>query len=357
MRNTSEIQFSLIIPSKNRIGWLTDCILSFFSKASTPEDVEAIVLLDIEDLSYCEEVQKVCLESGYNICLVIKKNGIYDFNRHYMNHGAQCSHGHYMWVLNDECEMETEGWDDIIHREVGPRRNYPLYIMTADGTHSLQSGMMEQRGTCFPMVTVAFVEAINGVLFPEVVMEGSDIAMYRFWNHHFPDMLIDLSKKISVLHRRGTYWDGAIDETSKTRDKIRNSTNGPVLTKPSCSCDEHYRRLVQDTIQKAEDLGAKVKVEDLGTAMLGTAMLGTAMQKAAPLLPTCSLGKNPENPEDRLRGILESEAIRKSAAAAAAAAGRPSRAASGQCGPPQAKPDMNSLVNFLSRNLNVRFKE
>ena len=254
MRNESLINFSLIIPSKNRPEYLKKCLDTFFQKAAEPHFVEAIVMLDVEDIEYCHEMQDFFLHSEHNVCTVIKKNGSVDFNRHYMNHGAQCAHGHYMWVLNDECEMVTDEWDRLIREAVNdPNRNElqrsplaPLYIMTADDTHT-HEGSFHTKGSSFPILTAPFVEAINGLLFPEIQMWGSDIAMYHFFQEFFPDLIVDMSDRISVLHH--TYFNGR-------RDKDTTNNTGPTVSRQQGLGDkrrQEYKQMVDLAVRIAQN--------------------------------------------------------------------------------------------------------
>ena len=76
MRKTKSVNFSLVIPSRSmgRLNLLKNCLLSFFKKADHPEDVEAIVLMDLDDEKYCKRVQEFCNSKGYNVQLIIRKN-------------------------------------------------------------------------------------------------------------------------------------------------------------------------------------------------------------------------------------------------------------------------------------------
>jgi len=203
VRNHTNIDFSLIIPTRTlgRQKWLKKCLKSFFGKAEMPSRVEAILLMDLDDILSCRATQKFCLEKGYNIQIIIKPRDQQLFTQSYQCHGAQCSTGKYIWALNDECEMMTEGWDTIISAagdEFFERvRSSVMYISIDDDTHT---GRKKNKGCCFPIVSLATAEALNGNFPAEISNWGADTSLYQVFRMSCPDHIIDLSKEIKVLH-------------------------------------------------------------------------------------------------------------------------------------------------------------
>lgn len=227
----TEIDFSLIIPTRSlgRQKWLDKSLDSFFGKAMHPEFVEAIILLDSDDVKACIATQELALkyEEKYDatIKIVIQKRDTDRFTEKYQNFGVQCSTGKFTWALNDECEMVTQDWDEIIRKSLydfyNKKNTTVAYIAVDDDTH-VKSGHWRRRGCCFPILTAAAAEAINGNFPAEISNWGADSAIYTIFDHCMPDHIIDLTGAISLIHHSS--HNGRRDQDDIGHEVANNST-------------------------------------------------------------------------------------------------------------------------------------
>ena len=203
-----------------RFEYLKKCLESFFEKAEKPEEIEAVILMDLDDTEYCKTVQDYCLKKKYNIQLVIKRRDIVAFNESYQNHGAQCSFGNYVWALNDECEMLTDSWDVIIKENAKKlMRNVPsglMYIAIDDDTHMKLEAGIDKWGCCFPILSLPAIEAINGLIPAEIGNWGGDTWLFEIFKEHASFTILDLTKKITIIHHSPHSGRREPDEASET---------------------------------------------------------------------------------------------------------------------------------------------
>lgn len=257
MRNTSLIDFTLVIPSRSltRLPYLTKCLDSFFGKASTPEKVEAIILLDIDDTEHIREVTDLCADRPYNTQIIIKERDIVSFNKKYQNHGAQCGSGRFVWALNDECEMTTDDWDSTIldssikHQE--KNGTSVMYVAVSDDTHIHVDGGILEWGSCFPILSLSAAEAINGIIPPEIGNWGGDTHLFNIFKNYFRELVLDLSEEVKVLHHSHHNGRRDFDETSNTG--LLGSRVLRTQGHLSYAELERYRHRIQMIIDSGED--------------------------------------------------------------------------------------------------------
>ena len=243
----TNIDFTLIIPTRSlgRQEWLDRSLNSFYGKAMYPNLVEAIVLLDSDDPETCAATQKLVLkyEEKYdaNIKMVIQKRDINLFTEKYQNYGVQCSTGKFTWALNDECEMVTQDWDEIIRKALCDfykiKRSTVAYIAIDDDTH-VKTNKWRKYGCCFPILTIAATEAINGNFPAEISNWGADSAIYSIFTNSLPDHIIDLTNQVSLIHHSSHNGRREADDIG-----LQVSNNSTVVTLSEGEMKMYERRL------------------------------------------------------------------------------------------------------------------
>jgi len=238
MKTEDDIFVSLIIPTRGifRLELLKQCVNSFFYKAKWSDAVEVIIVMDLDDVEYRREVEKFFLDNQYNFKLITRRRDLKYFNRDYMNYACQCSQGNIIWALNDDTEMETSGYDAIIHNAIGQYikttkyRNF--YIMTDDSTHTSEDRDIvhenANKGCCFPLISRFAAEKINGLFPKEINIWGADIALFEIFKG-VPNSIIDLSEHVKLAHH--SHHNG-------TREKDETSQNGYKYTEKSGLTEE-----------------------------------------------------------------------------------------------------------------------
>src|SRR5579859_7547389 len=154
MRNITDIKISLIIPTRNRFSLLQNCIRSFFEKATSQSVVEAIMVCDFDDCTV-RNMDEIALTNNWNLKMVFQRQSnmiIRDYN----NYGSQCSTGKFIWILNDECEMVTKNWDEILcdkcEEFLVDKPDRIVYVKIDDSTHTSWR-REDELGCCFPILS------------------------------------------------------------------------------------------------------------------------------------------------------------------------------------------------------------
>lgn len=201
MRNQTDIEFSLIIPSRSRMRLLINCIHSFFGRAARPERIEAIVMADFDD-PIMRSFEEYTLNNNYNIRVFFQRRTT-KMIRDYNNLGAQCSTGKYIWIMNDDYEMVTQNWDAIMGSQcdafLADKSDRVLYVHVDDSTHSAW-GRADELGCTCPILSREAVDIQNGIMPAEIDMWGADVYLYRIFRGLPKNRILNLTSQVKVLH-------------------------------------------------------------------------------------------------------------------------------------------------------------
>ncbi len=226
-----EVDFSFIIPTRERIDKLKGCLNGFFNRSKAKHRHEAIILADHDDTSI-RNISDFILQNHFNAKLLLVWRSDY-MVRDYNNFGAQCSLGKYLWMLNDDFEVITENWDVIIQEEIekfcAKNGDRCAYVMVDDSTHGPSGwNCLGSKGCCCPILTRETVEAMNGIMPWQINSWGADICLYNIFSSLPKSRILDLSHKIRVLHHSRHNNTSAIDEVSRRVERI----SGKQFTTP-----------------------------------------------------------------------------------------------------------------------------
>jgi len=230
-----DIDFSLIIPTRDRISKLQGCLLSFFNKAQRKGNNEAIVIVDHDDIGIRSFSDFVLYHQMNVKILTVWRSEM--MIRDYNNYGAQCSLGKYIWMLNDDYEMTTDHWDALLKKKIedfcGSNGDRVCYVMVDDSTHSPSNwNCLDSKGCCCPIQTRESVEALNGVMPWQINSWGADIALYHIYRNLPKPRILDCVKDVKVLHYCRHNNTAEVDEISRRIERIsqkRGHINGQEM--------------------------------------------------------------------------------------------------------------------------------
>jgi hypothetical protein len=224
-----DIDFSLIIPTRGRLSKLEGCLLSFFNKAKRKHNNEAILVVDHDDSSI-RNFSDFIIHHELNVkILTVWRSEM--MIRDYNNYGAQCSLGKYLWILNDDYEMTTDHWDDILKNKIEEfcheNHDRVCYVMVDDSTHSESNwNCLSSKGCCCPIQTRESVEALNGVMPWQINSWGADIALYHIYRHLPRPRILDCVRDVKVLHYCRHNNTAEIDDISRRIEAISQKRGG-----------------------------------------------------------------------------------------------------------------------------------
>jgi hypothetical protein len=202
------MKFTLFCASRGRPGLLVECFDSFFLQASDVTQMEFIIAIDFDDHDTGDVIDQYALDTGFNIVKLTCHRSIEPGND-YLNRAAQIARGDLLWVLNDECVVTSDNWQDVLSESVSyflhTQNDEIAYIICDDGTHVSRNDVNHRRvrdsGCCFPILTKDAVKAM-GCFFPtEIVGWGEDIALYSIFAGLAESRILDLSDHLKVDHR------------------------------------------------------------------------------------------------------------------------------------------------------------
>ena len=211
MRIESNVRFSLIVPTRNRLDRLCIMLDSFYSNANLPERVETILLADYDDLSTRNWDRFL---KDRNIKITFQRRSPF-ISKHYVNWGMQCSTGQYVWLLNDDTTCETKHWDDTLFQKAQEfKKDTPLfYGWIGDDT---LGNRQDDIGCCFPVLSKETVDLLEN-FGNEIEHWGYDCCLYQV----FPkDKICDLRDTIKIKHWCRHNKTADADETALHVGKI-----------------------------------------------------------------------------------------------------------------------------------------
>ena len=221
---------SLIIPSRYRKELLVKCLRSFYEKCSQKKLIEFIVLVDLDD----DDTQKFLLEQEYlwnnNLSIIIRKQGR-NINDHYMNFGAKCAQGQFIWFLNDECICKTKNWDvellKIYKDKIEKSTDKIFYIVIDDGTHWKNQELFVGNGSAFLILTREFVKVMDWAFPPQIESHGADVALWGIFvylKNFFKIDKICLLPSIAIDHVSSNNQSIIADSVQKRTSEMGKTT-------------------------------------------------------------------------------------------------------------------------------------
>ena len=105
-----------MIPSRSRGDRLLGCLDSMYSKASNPDQIEALIKIDNDDIdSYVSAIADIKKITRGNCKVLIsdRLDGYWSLDKAW-NDLAKLSQGEFLYLLNDDVVMETQDWDVVV---------------------------------------------------------------------------------------------------------------------------------------------------------------------------------------------------------------------------------------------------
>jgi glycosyltransferase involved in cell wall biosynthesis len=99
-----------MIPTRNRVSLLKECLDSLNTKTSDPSMVELLVKADDDDSETLTFIKSYASTLPLKIVISPRKNGYGSLHEHY-DSLAKVSESEFLMVFNDDIEMITHGWE------------------------------------------------------------------------------------------------------------------------------------------------------------------------------------------------------------------------------------------------------
>ena len=186
------MNFSVILNTRKRPMYLDSAIASVIETADNPDLVDFWVRYDNDDELTAQYVKT----DPYNIRKVKFLSGPRPNNLHKeLNLLAASSSGQYILVFNDDCVMQTSGWDT--HACAFLDNSFQdgiCYGQTSDTSADKPQGA---EYSSFPIISRKAFNALGYLMKEEFVGLGGDSSIYRIYKE--VDRVVDL-KEIVIDH-------------------------------------------------------------------------------------------------------------------------------------------------------------
>ncbi len=160
------IDFSIIIPSRNRLSYFKDLLVSIKEKTFDLSKIEVIIAIDFDDPVLSEYVTLIKSFDTLNCFIIIRERSIF-LSADYQNVMARLSKGRFIWGLNDDCVVETQDWDSKFLEAVKEHKSKIFYAAMGGAGHKI----MYRDGNFssgFPMLSREAFEAVGYFMHPEI---------------------------------------------------------------------------------------------------------------------------------------------------------------------------------------------
>jgi hypothetical protein len=219
------VDFSVIAACRGRHDLLRKFVHSVFATAARPESVELFIMTDDDDAETGRVVEDiVSANPGWTIVLRSRPRSPY-LNRDYINAAAASARGKYLWVLGNDVEIATPGWDrtlkEGVERFLWDKPDRLAYVFIDDELHKHS----ESGGCCFPLVTRESVAALGFFMPPEYTTWGADHWLWVIYSGLKKNRIVDIR---SVTARHYSHHTGRLPQDDVNKDVERNAHNPRV---------------------------------------------------------------------------------------------------------------------------------
>jgi len=108
----TNINFSILLPTRNRVDKLTDAIHSLYSNAKYKEKVEFCIKMDDDDHETIDYIKKLSKFINIKYDISPREGGYADLYK-FFNKCCEISTGDWLFLFNDDGRMLTGNWDEI----------------------------------------------------------------------------------------------------------------------------------------------------------------------------------------------------------------------------------------------------
>lgn len=176
---TSDIDFSVVMPVRGNIDGLRVTLGAFNLFTARRDKLEVILVVDDDDpdaIFY----NNLKGRFGFDIRVMVVSQSDSFCETHY-NAGARIARGANIWVFNDDCYVQTYGWDEMIRYKIGINKHFRgIYLVdTMDSSHNDTPSKPFPR---FPIISRKAVELLGFFFFPQVRMYPADAVIWDLYS-------------------------------------------------------------------------------------------------------------------------------------------------------------------------------
>ena len=179
------MNFSLFLNTRHRVGLLSDLLQSIEKTADDPSSVEILLGIDKDDYDTANFIDHL----GMVVSDLDLQNNIsfYSDNRptnlHVkMNSLASEARGDHLFVLNDDVQFVTPGWDTLILDALKKEAREPDHIYYVAVSDTSVDKDDRENYASFPILTREAYEALGYFMSEKFVGLGADVHLWRVFD-------------------------------------------------------------------------------------------------------------------------------------------------------------------------------
>lgn len=225
--------FSVVMPVRDNIDGLRISLGAFNLFTAQRDKLEVILVVDDDDID-AGFYHKLKGKFGFEIRVLLVKRSD-NFSRDYYNAGANIAVGTNILVFNDDCYIQTYGWDDIIRKKIAanPHFNGIYLIDMMDSSHNDTPSKPFPK---FPIISRKAVETIGFFFFPQVRMWPADKVI---WDLYSKIGCIITAHEIKLQHDHNYNHETDPRKNRMLRILEEDKANGVF----PLNADEEYKKL------------------------------------------------------------------------------------------------------------------
>jgi len=224
------IDFSILVPSRERIELLGNLCSSIARNTINPDKIEVLIAYDLDDEATIKVINDFSNTYGSWLKFIGRQRGT-SISRDYYNWLYKASAGKYIIGLNDDCRIETLGWDYIIKNKIdkcGFGDNifygwigdaYPVFV---DPFHTRLSG------GSFPLVSRQAIQKLGYFMHEDLGGWGADIYLYNLYSQA---NRIICFHEVTIYHISAIHGKRPRDATSFSMGDKTGTINMPSIEK------------------------------------------------------------------------------------------------------------------------------
>jgi hypothetical protein len=173
------MNFSIVFPSRERVGLLTNLLQSIVNTTADISNVDVHVGIDNDDSATCDACPR--LEAQFPFVKFHCRDRSPFLNRDYINWMLPMSTGKYIIVCNDDAEFKTHHWDTIAMGHLGTYMvDKPDGIVYA----YISDAILNRYGLaycCFPLISRVAANTVGWLMPPQLPSWNADVWTWRLY--------------------------------------------------------------------------------------------------------------------------------------------------------------------------------
>lgn len=195
------MRFSIIIPTRKRIGYLTKLIESINLTSKNKNQVELLIIYDNDDDTTMQFVNN--FHSSYPVSInFYRRSRSLNINGDYHNWAAQnFAKGEYFIMCNDDTEFMQFNWDEYAWDKLEETKKVwtdGILLGITDDMELIHNRHDGNRFSCFPLFSRRDLEVLGFCFQPEYWRDGADWVIGSVYRRI--GRMLDLRSEIVIKH-------------------------------------------------------------------------------------------------------------------------------------------------------------